>query len=153
MINLDPIHYIAAGSLVINLIFAGYTYTLNLRLDACEASQHATEVLGKAQEAESKRKNKESAKNQKEANKYYEDTITKFTADNQRLRKQITSSRVLPRTPQICTEGPTRTAIDWPFIEQAVREYRQRVGDLIEKGDHCIAGLDTVKNWYDEEKD
>lgn len=151
--SLDPIHYVAAVALLFNLILGGYAFILNLKLDACEASQHVTKVLGEVQEKETKRKNKESKRTQKETNKTYEDTIAKFSSDNERLRKQITSSRILPPTPQLCTEGSTRTEINWPFIEQSIREYRQRVGNLIEKGDHCVAGLDSVKSWYDEERD
>lgn len=153
MFNFDPIHYIAAGSLIIVLILGIYSYTLNLKLDACEASQHATVILGKAQEAETKREDRESKRNQKEANKYYEDVIARNTADNERLRKQIARGRLLPTAPQICSEGATRTTIDWPLIEQAIKDYRQEVGNLIEKGDKNTAGLNSVKEWYDKEQD
>lgn len=152
-ISLNPLHYALVGSLVINLILGGYSYVAKIKLSDCRASQHATEVLGKAQEAEAKRLNKESKQHQLEANKYYEDTIAKYSADNDRLRKQIASSRILPSTSQVCTEGTKRTEINWPYIEQTIRDYRQRVRELTQEGDNCIAGLDSSKQWYSEEID
>ena len=147
----DPIHYVAGISLLVNLVLGSSLYIYDLKLDKEQALTQATKVIGEAKEAETVRKTKESKRNQEEANKYYEDTITKFGADNERLRKQIANSRILPRTPQVCTEGTTRTEIDWPFIEQSLRDYRQRVRELVKEGDSCNAGLDTVKDWYQDE--
>lgn len=152
MWNMDPIHWVAAGSLIVNVILCGSLYVLDLKLDKEQALTHATKVIGEAKEAETARLAKQSKKAQGLLNKSYEDTITKLGTDNQRLRKQIANSRVLPSAPQVCTEGSKRTQIDWPLIEQAIRDYRQRTRELVEEGDRCIAGLDTVKDWVDIER-
>lgn len=152
MWNMDPIHWVAAGSLVVNVVLVGSLYIYDIKLEKEQALTQATKVIGEAKEAETARLAKQSKKTQGILNKSYENTIAKFSADNERLRKQIANSRVLPSAPQVCTEGTKRTEINWPLIEQAIRDYRQRTGELIKEGDSCIAGLDTVKDWVDIER-
>jgi hypothetical protein len=152
-ISLNPLHYALVGSLLINLILGGYSYVSEIKLSDCRASQRATEVLGEAQEKEAKRLDKISKRAKKKADEEYNRTINDLRIYNDRLRKQVASTKHLPTTSQVCTGGNETTEVDWPFIESEIQHFRNETRRLIEEGDREKAGLDATKEWDDSQSE
>ena len=153
MINFDPIHYVAAGALVIALGLGVYNRILSAELDACSITNKTTEIIGSVQNASTKKENKESQENKESVDEKYSSDIAALQHTNRRLRDTIASSRFLPRTTQICTDSSTRASVIWPDIDAAIREYREEARRIAEEGDKAISGLNTIKEWYKKESD
>ena len=151
--NFDPIHWLCVALIVITVGLGTYTKIISAELQACESSVKAVEIVGVAQEKEAKKEDKESKVNKKEADETYRTNLTKLQSDNERLRRQIASSRSLPATPQTCTGGGETTTIDWPLVEQQIDDFRIRVRELVEEGDSNREGLNAVKKWVEKEID
>lgn len=149
--NFDPIHWLCVALVVITVGMGTYTKIISSELKACNLSTKAVEVVGVAQEKEAKKEDKESKENKEKVDEALRNTITKLRADNDRMRKQITSSRSLPAAPQTCTGGGETTTIDWPIIEREIDSFRIEVRELTEEGDKEREGLNSVKEWVDEE--
>lgn len=153
MINFDPIHYVAAGALVIALGLGVYNRILSAELDACSITNKTTEIIGKVQEKNTKKEDKESLKNKEIVDEKYSNDITALQRTNRRLRDTIASSRLLPRSSEVCTSSGTRTSVNWPDVDAALREYREETRRIAEEGDKAISGLNAIKEWYKKESD
>lgn len=151
--NFDPIHWLCVVLIVLTVGMGIFTKVISAELEACESSNKATEIVGKAQEKEAKKEDKESKVNKEKADETYRTTIDKLRVDNERLRREITSGRSLPTTPQTCTGGGETTTIDWPVIEREIDNFRIRTRNLVEEGDLYREGLDSVKEWVEKEID
>lgn len=151
--SLNPIHWILAGSLIVNLLFGGWLYITKQDNENLTITLHAVKLQGEAQAAESKIKDKIAKLAKQKEDDEHQRNIDKLVSDNNRLRKQVANSKLLPTTPQVCTGGGETTSINWPLIEQAIREFRNEVRNLIESGDKEREGLDSVKGWYLEQQD
>lgn len=151
--NFDPIHWLCVALLLVCIAFGAYNRILAADLRACKISEKGVEIVGKAQEKEAKKEDKESKENKVEVDEKYRSTIAKLQSDNNRLRKQITSTRSLPPAPQTCTGGGQTTEIDWPEVERAIDQFRVEARAITEEGDKNREGLDAVKKWVDKEID
>lgn len=149
--NFDPIHWICAGLFIVVVGLGIFTKIIATELKLAEVSLSGVKIVGEAQEKETKKEDKESKENKEKVDEVARTTIAKLQSDNDRMRKQITSSRSLPATPQTCTGGGTTTTIDWPLVEREVDNFRVRVRDLVEEGDKNREGLDAVKEWVENE--
>ena len=136
--------------LVMGVVMVGmvvYIHTLHLRLDVCEVTHEAVALVGNAQEAQTKAADKTSAVEKK----VIDETVTKHSdtlkSDNERVRKQITRSSVLPKSPQVCTGGDKDTEVSWPDADAAIRDYRQSVRELIEEGSQAEIDMNAVRDW------
>jgi hypothetical protein len=145
--NFDPIHWLCVALVLVSVSLGIYTKIISAELDACRSSIKAVEVVGDAQEKETKKDNKESKETKDEVDKVYVDTITKLRSDNNRLRDEVARSRQLPPAPQVCTGGGETTTINWPEVERAIDQYRNRVRDIVEEGDQDREGLNAVRKW------
>lgn len=151
--SLNPIHWILAGSIVVNLLFGGWLYVTKQENEQLEITLYAVKLQGEAQREEAKRKDKLSKLAKEKEDDEYKRNIDKLKSDNDRLRKQVANSKLFPTTPQVCTGSSETTSIDWPLIEQAIRDFRNDTRKLIEEGDKEREGLDSVKGWYIEQQD
>lgn len=153
MISLDPIHYVAAASLVVCVGLGIHNRILSAELEACSVTNKTTEIIGKVQDKYSKKEDKESLGHKETVDEKYSRDIATLQYANRRLRDSIASSRLLPGAAQVCTDGSTRSTVNWPDIDAAIREYREEVRGIVEEGDKAVSGLNSVKEWYKKEMD
>jgi hypothetical protein len=147
MISLDPIHYIAAGALVVCIGLGIYNRILSAELETAQTINKTTKVIGDVQNALTKKEDQKSKEVKENLDEKYNKTITDLQSTNKRLLNSIASSSKLPRSTQVCTGGGEREEVNWPLINQALLEFKQEVGVLIGEGDQATAALDTVKDW------
>lgn len=149
--NFDPIHWLCVILVIVVVGLGIFTKIISTELKLAEVSMKGVEIVGIAQEKETKKEDKESKESKEKVDEVARVTIAKLQSDNDRMRKQITSSRSLPATPQTCTGGGETTTIDWPLVEREVDNFRIRARDLVEEGDKNREGLDAVKQWVEDE--
>ena len=151
--NFDPIHWLCVALILILVGLSIYTKVISTELELAEVSMSGVEIVGKAQEKETKKEDKESKQNKEKVDETYRADFAKLQSDNDRLRRQIASSRSLPAAPQTCTGGGETTTIDWPLVEREIDDFRIRARNLVEEGDLYREGLDSVKEWVENELD
>ena len=151
--NFDPIHWLCVALILILVGLSIYTKVISTELELAEVSMSGVEIVGKAQEKETKKEDKESKQNKEKVDETYRADFAKLQSDNDRLRSQIASSRSLPAAPQTCTGGGETTTIDWPLVEREIDDFRIRARNLVEEGDLYREGLDSVKEWVENELD
>jgi len=149
----NPINWLLAILVIVVVILATYTKIISTELELAKVSMKGVEIVGVAQEKEAKKEDKESKESKEKVDEIARTTIAKLQSDNDRMRRQITSSRSLPAAPQTCTGGGETTTIDWPLVEREVDNFRIRARDLVEEGDKHREGLDSVKEWVEDELD
>jgi len=152
-VNFDPIHWLCVALILLTVGLGVYTKIISTELELAEVSLKGVEIVGEAQEKDTKKEDKESKDNKEKVDETLRTTIAKLQSDNDRMRRQITSSRSLPAAPQTCTGGGETTTIDWPIVEREIDGFRIAVRGLVEEGDEDREGLDSVKEWVDKELD
>lgn len=127
-----------------------WVYSLKQELAACTATNAGVAIVGKLQEKKTEKEDKESKDEKVKIDETYNTGVAELRADNERLRKSIASSSKLPSTPQVCTGSNETTEVNWPKLDEAIRNYRQRVRELTERGSEAEEGLDAAKGFYQD---
>jgi hypothetical protein len=143
--------YILAILAAIILGLGIYVKILSSELKTAVTINKTVDIIGQIQEKHTKEEDKQSLEHKETVDEKYSSNIAALQHTNRRLRDELARGRLLPKSAAICSNGGTRTSVDWPLIDNALRDYAEEARSIAESGDAAIQGLNAVKEWYRKE--